>query len=102
MKYYDTLSQAVNALQKQGYTYNFSVTSDCLHCAEHELSLTPDEFEIDEVHRFEGETNPSDQSVLYAVSSKDKKIKGLIVNAYGIYSDDISAAIVEKLNTHPH
>jgi hypothetical protein len=102
MKYYDTLSQAVNELQKKGYTYNFSVNKDCIECLEHGISLTPDDFEIEEVHRFEGETNPDDQSVLYAVASKDGSIKGLVINAYGVYSDETSAALVQKLSVHHH
>jgi hypothetical protein len=100
MKYYDTLSQAVNELQKKGYTYNFSLKSDCIECLESEISLQPDDFEIDEVHRFEGQTNPDDQSVLYAISSKDGKLKGLVVNAYGIYSDNTSDTLVQKLKVH--
>jgi len=100
MKYYDTLSQAVNELQKKGYTYNFSLKTDCIECLEESVSLQPDEFEIDEVHRFEGQTNPDDQSVLYAISSKNGKLKGLVVNAYGVYSDNVSDALVEKLKVH--
>ncbi len=100
MQYYETLSQATNALYKKGYTYNFKIVNDCINCKEDEISLRPEEFEIDEVHRFEGDTNPSDQSILYAISSLDGSIKGLVINAYGVYTDEISAELVDKLKVH--
>ncbi len=39
--------------------------------------------------------------VVYAISSTNNKQKGIIVNAYGIYADNASSALVKKLNTHP-
>ncbi|WP_417859396.1 hypothetical protein [Xanthomarina gelatinilytica] len=39
------------------------------------------------------------ESVLYAISSKDGKLKGLVVNAYGIYADYASFKLVQKLNS---
>lgn len=38
------------------------------------------------------------ESVFYVISSKDGKIKGLLVNAYGIYADYASFKLVQKLN----
>ncbi len=98
MKNYDTLSEAVNDLVKRGYTSNFNIKRDCLTCVENEINLHPDDFEIDEVHRFEGDTDPGDENVLYAISSDKFKIKGLLVNAFGMYSDSFSGELIEKLN----
>ena len=38
------------------------------------------------------------ESVLYAISSTDGNIKGLLVNAYGTYADYASFKLVQKLN----
>jgi hypothetical protein len=38
------------------------------------------------------------ESVLYAISSTDGKIKGLLVNAYGVYADYASFKLIQKLN----
>ena len=54
---YGTLSQTINGLKKEGYTMDFNIQED--HLADRILS--PDDFEIDKVFRFEGETNPEDQ-----------------------------------------
>ena len=53
MKTYTTLSEAVNELTKKGYTYNFNLKQECIECTENNLQLQPEEFEIDEVHRFQ-------------------------------------------------
>src|SRR5688572_19114591 len=99
MKTYRTLSEAVNSLIKQGYTYDFNLKTDCLECRENNQILRPSEFEIDEIHRFEGMNDPGDSNILYAISSRDHQLKGLLVNAYGVYSDSFSAEMVSKLKS---
>jgi hypothetical protein len=39
--------------------------------------------------------------IVYAISSNKNNVKGVVVNAYGIYADNESSAIVKKLNTNP-
>ena len=96
MKAYDTLVEALNDLKKRGFTYDFNLNDDKVICHDLDLALTPDNFDIVETYRFEGETNPSDESVLYAIEATDGT-KGVLVNAFGIYSDPISDAMVKKL-----
>ena len=95
MKTYETLSEAINALQKRGYTYNFNVKSD----VDGAVHLQPDEFEIDEIQRFEGMNDPGDSNILFAISSNRQDLKGLLVNAYGAYSDTYSALLAQKLHS---
>lgn len=94
------MSEAVNDLQKRGYTHDFNIEGGCLVCAGPPQRLEPDEFEIDEVYRFEGDTDPGDANIVYAISSTKSGIKGILVNAYGIYADSLSAELVEKLGRH--
>jgi hypothetical protein len=98
MKTYTTLSEAVNDLTKKGYTFNFNIKNDCIECAENKIQLHPDEFEIDELHRFQEMSDVDNESILYAISSTQNNLKGLLVNAYGIYADTVSAALVAKLS----
>jgi len=95
-----TLSETLNALQAQGYTLDFNVRQDCLACHKTNTVLSPDEFEIDEVYRFEGASNPDDQAVVYAISSPVYGVKGTLVNAYGMYAEEIPNALVQKLRHH--
>lgn len=75
----ETLSQAINRFQELGYNENLSV--------EQISKLLPSEWIIDDIARFEGRSNPSDNSILYAISNITNKRKILIVNAYGLYGD---------------
>lgn len=42
---YNTLSEAVNDLQKRGYTHDFLIPKDkeCIHCLARSLELSPEE-----------------------------------------------------------
>lgn len=98
MRTYTTLSEAINDLAKRGYTANFNISSDCIECAENDLALRPDEFEIDEVYRFQEMSDLDNESILYAISSPGNNLKGLLVNAYGIYSDTATSELIDKLS----
>lgn len=98
---YDTVSEAVNGLKQRGYTIDFNLEFDCIVCHETPLSLLPNEFEIVEVHRFEGDTDPADEAVVYAIESKHGE-KGVLVNGFGIYSDSVSDDLIEKLKVQHH
>jgi len=97
MHYYETVTQAVSELAKRGYTLNFNLSAGYLAGDGHALNLNPDEFNIDEVHRFEGDTDPGDEMVVYAISADAKGVKGILVNAFGVYSDQESDTLMAKL-----
>lgn len=94
---YDTLVEAINDLTKKGYSSNLNVKSGNIVCNVKKANVGPHEFNIDAQYRFEGESNPSDNSILYAISSEKHDLKGLLVNAYGIYSDDYTDDLIKKL-----
>ncbi|MBX2966769.1 MAG: phosphoribosylpyrophosphate synthetase [Cyclobacteriaceae bacterium] len=96
MKAYESLSIALNALQEKGYTHDFNLHPDCIECRPLKLQLAPEEFHVDEVHRFEGMTSPDDNSILFAISSTSG-IKGVLVDAYGVYADAVNPAMIQKL-----
>lgn len=102
MENYDTVVAALNGLKAKGYTLDFNIAFDNIKCEEHNICLNPNEFEITEVYRFEGDSNPSDEDVVYAVESKDGKQKGTISSAFGIYSDSVNDTMLKKLTIHHH
>ncbi|MES2621919.1 MAG: phosphoribosylpyrophosphate synthetase [Bacteroidota bacterium] len=99
MKSYDTLTEALADLKTRGYDRDFNLRENCIECTNSKKQLSPADFEITEVYRFEGMTNPSDQSILYAIESKDG-MKGTLVNAYGPDADPVSQELIAKLRTH--
>jgi hypothetical protein len=98
---YGTLSETINGLKKDGYTLDFNFNEEFVVCNNPNMALSADDFEIDKGYQFEGETNPDDQSILYAISSPKFKVQGVLVNGYGIPSNDESDILISKLRTHP-
>ncbi|MBW8243676.1 phosphoribosylpyrophosphate synthetase [Muricauda oceani] len=94
---FDTLSQAMNVLRDEGYVEDFNLKQNCLECRNGEYKVFHDEFKVDEYYRFEGMSDPGDSSVLYAISSDKYKLKGQLVNGYGIYSESITDEMLNKL-----
>ena len=94
---YDTVSEAVNKLKKRGFDLDFNLEENCLVCNEKKFDI--DDFEITEVYRFEGDTDPADEAVVYAIESKDG-LKGVLVSGYGISAEGMSAEMAKKLAMH--
>jgi hypothetical protein len=94
-----SLTEVINALAKQGYTVDFNLKSSQIEGGENPIQEFPDQFLIDKYYRFEGESDPEDEAIVYAISSVDGKIKGLLVNGYGTSSDHCGDEIIEKLKT---
>jgi hypothetical protein len=95
---YNNLVEATNDLMKRGYTENLSLEGDTIDDKEKHIKMSADDFVIDEFYRFEGQTNPSDMSIVYAVTSNKYNLKGVLINAFGTYANTSSSAIEAKLN----
>lgn len=96
MSVYDSLADAIKALQQRGYVQDFNLHPEWIECPSLKLRLAPEEFHVDEIHRFEGMTNPDDSTILFAISSATG-MKGLLVDAYGVYADALTPVMISKL-----
>ena len=74
MYVYDTVVEAITPLRQRGYMLDFNLYVDQVRCQAENTSLNPAEFEIIEHYRFEGNTNPSDEDIVYATLNMDGKI----------------------------
>jgi hypothetical protein len=100
MHVYENLVDALKDLKQRGFTTDFNIAFDNIECRSTGVCLSPSQFEIVEHYRFEGETNPSDSSVIYAVQSMDGTLKGTLISAYGMYADAVSEHMIRKLKVH--
>lgn len=100
MRSYDTVTEALKDLKQRGYTVDFNIAFDKIMCSNNEICLHPEEFEIVEFYRFEGDTDPGDENVVYAIESRNGKIKGTMTSAYGTYAESLSAELLQKLSIH--
>ena len=95
-KSYTSLSEATNDLKTRGYTYDFNLKPDCIECPSLQLQLNPENFIVDEFHRFEGMSSTDDNSIVFAITS-DKGVKGVFVDAYGVYASNLNSDMIKKL-----
>lgn len=72
---YGTLSETINDLKTESYTMDFNIHHEKLRCQKADLILSPDDFAVHKVYRFEGESNPGDKSILFAISSSKFNVK---------------------------
>jgi hypothetical protein len=94
---YDTVTEALNDLKKRNFTMDFNLAENCIVCNEHKFRI--DDFEIVEFYRFEGNTDPADEAIVYAIESKTG-LKGVLVSGYGISAEGMSAEMAKKLKLH--
>ncbi len=92
---YATVTQALADLKARGYTDEFDYKDDYF-CDSKGVKLNPQELKITEVYRFEGASDPEDSSVVYAIESASG-LKGLILDAYGMYADEKKSAFINSL-----
>lgn len=93
--YEPTLVEILEKLRKEGYTMDFNIKFDHIICED--TCLLPQDFEVDQTFRFEGITNPSDEAILFAISSISGDLKGVLVNSYGVYADSMTDELIDKL-----
>lgn len=91
---YETLSEAINGLKKRGFSVDFNLIENCLVCNNDKFDVN--DFEIVEFYRFEGDSNPSDESIVYGIESVNG-LKGVLVSGYGISAEGMSAEMAKKL-----
>jgi len=76
MQSFETVSEAINELTKQGYMEDFNLKEDCLECRNGQYRIFAEEFMVDDFFRFEGDSDRADASIIYAISSPSNAIKG--------------------------
>jgi hypothetical protein len=74
-------------LKSEGYTEDFRVgEDDRLMTMKSDKAYGVEDVRIVDFYRFEGETNPDDMAIVYAIECNDG-VKGTISNSYGPYAD---------------
>jgi hypothetical protein len=93
-----TLSESIAALQAEGYTGNwFATTGGLLRCGETGLDADPSTVTIDRTLRFEGQSDPDDEVILFALSEPGGR-KGLYSAQYGPSMPAEDAVVIAKLH----
>lgn len=92
--HYATVSEAIKKLELDGYTMDLNLEGHCM--VRHPAQFEDVEFEIVRIYRYEGDSDPADEATVYGVKSTSG-MRGILVTGYGIYTDSISTAILDRL-----
>ena len=96
----DTEQDAIASLREAGYTHEFFIVDDGVRCPECESeALAPEAVTIDQTFRFEGESDPDDMSIVFAVTNGPCGLKGVLVSAFGPEVSGPRADILRRLGT---
>ena len=84
-----SLTTVEKKLKSQGYTHDFNVQDGRLTTMDDASARTfsPEETTIVDFFRFEGESNPDDMAILYAIETADGT-RGTVSSAYGTYANE--------------
>lgn len=97
----DEMAPMVTVMSKltdSGYTTQFKVTDKGLESMSSQKSFKPKQVEIKHFYRFEGESDPGDTSILYAIETKTGE-KGTLVDSYGAYSDPLIEKFIQEVKS---
>ena len=93
----DTLSDAVRRLQADGYTGNWFATPDHnLACDETGEVVDPGDVVIDHILRFEGQSDPGDMSILFALQTPAGS-KGLYSAPFGAEMPAEDSEVISRM-----
>ncbi len=81
-----TLSECISSLKKQGFDKDFQIVEKGMKTIDEERVYIPEEVKILNFYRFEGETDPADMSILYAIET-NTGLRGTLVDAFGTYAN---------------
>lgn len=81
-----TMTEFIKDSKQKGFDREFYVKDEVLRSFSDDKNYTPENVHIVDIGRFEGESNPSDEAVVYLVSCDDGR-KGILTNAYGASYD---------------
>jgi hypothetical protein len=91
-----TLVSTLHDLMKKGFTEDYKATDAGLKALLRGHTYQPDEVKVVDFYRFEGTSDPADESILYAIETSDGG-KGTLVDAFGPSSDTKVTAFMEKV-----
>jgi hypothetical protein len=91
-----TLVYCLNSLVKQGFTADFKVGGKGLKVLGRDKAFQPEEVRILNFYRFEGDSDPADNSILYAIETQDGT-RGTLVDAFGAYADPKVTTFMQKV-----
>ncbi|HEY6141987.1 MAG TPA: hypothetical protein VIV55_00985 [Flavobacterium sp.] len=87
--HYATVSEALEQLNRKGFIHDFNLQDEIIK--EH-----PQSYEIEHVYRYEGDSNPDDEAIVYGITSNLGE-RGVYVAGFSANSESEAATVLAKL-----
>lgn len=81
-----SLASLTNKMVLKGYDDDFKITDNGLKSLRTDKIYQPDQINIINFFRFEGQSDPNDNTIMYVIETSDG-LKGTLIDAYGPYAD---------------
>lgn len=88
--HYASVSQALEELKTMGFTVDFNLQ-------EENIMRHPDNYEILHIYRYEGDSNPDDEAVVFGIKSTNGE-KGVFVAGFSANSESEAARVLNELS----
>jgi hypothetical protein len=92
----ETLSEAIEVLQRMGFTEDLAARNGVLHCHVCELDYEPTAVRVEHIARFEGTSDPGDESIVFALALPCGH-RGVYSAAYGTYTPTEDLSVISAL-----
>ena len=91
-----SLSGCLNKLVLDGYTEDFKAAERGLLSLQSERIYEPNQVNVVDFMRFEGASDPADNTILYVIETNDG-VKGTLVDAYGSYAEPKVTSFMQEV-----
>lgn len=88
--HYASVLKALEELKTLGFTVDFNLR-------EEDIMHYPHNYEIQHIYRYEGESNPDDEAIVYGITSNTGE-KGVFVAGFAPNSENEAAKVLHKLS----
>jgi len=89
MYHYATVSKALKELTEKGYTVDYNLQED-------KIINGPEDFTIEEMYRYEGETDPGDEATVFGIKSSTGE-KGTFVSGLNAFTENSASQVLNEL-----
>ena len=87
--HYATVSEALEQLNKKGFIHDFNLQDETIR-------KNPSNYEIEHVYRYEGDTDPDEEAVVYGITSNSGE-RGVYVAGFSANSESEAATVLAQL-----
>ncbi len=87
--HYSTVVEALKELNKKGFIHDFNLQDE-------NIKKNPHHYEIEHIYRYEGDTDPDEEAVVYGITCKSGE-RGVYVAGFSANSESEAAQVLNDI-----